>query len=360
MTIVSSLRTHRRRALAVLVVAALAITAWTWWRDTSRTTIRADFASAEGLHVNDAVKVLGVSVGKVTAIENHGDEVRVTLQVDASQPVPADAHAAIVAPSLVSGRFVQLAPVWDGGPRLADGATIDVRRTAVPVTFDEVKQQLTDLATTLGPSVGRHGGALSATLVALDRSLRHGNPGRLRSAIEELRGAANAAASGRSELFSTVDNLDRFTRNLAVHDAAVRGYTRELANVSTTLATNRTTLHAALRGLSTVLAVARTYLDRHRSSLTRTVRDLNLLMAAIADRSNQLAGVLHVAPHAIIGLGNAIENQGIETRTSLTGFDDVAQLLCSAVLGTGGTSQQCQDAVNPLLSLLGLKPGGAR
>jgi phospholipid/cholesterol/gamma-HCH transport system substrate-binding protein len=360
MKIRSSLSTHRRRLVAVLGVVLLVVAAWTWWGDSSHTTIRVEFTSAEGLHVNDAVKVLGVSVGKVTAIENRGDDVEVTVQVDASQPVPADAHAAIVAPSLVSGRFVQLAPVWTGGPRLQDGATIDVRRTAVPVTFDEVKQQLTDLATTLGPTAGRHGGALSATIVALDRSLRHGNPGQLRSAIEQLRGAADAAANGRSDLFSTIDNLDRFTRNLAVHDAAVRGFTRELAAVSTTLATNRTTLHAALRGLSTVLTVAKTYLDRHGRSLTRTVSDLNLLMAAIADRSNQLAGVLHVAPHAIIGLGNAIENQGIATRSSLTGFDDVAQLLCGAVLGTGGTSQQCHDAVNPLLTLLGLDPGPAR
>jgi phospholipid/cholesterol/gamma-HCH transport system substrate-binding protein len=360
MTIRSGLLARRRRTGAVLAALLLAVTAWVWWGDTSHTTIRASFTSAEGLHVNDAVKVLGVTVGKVTAIENRRDGVQVTLQVDASQPVPADAHAAIVAPSLVSGRFVQLTPVWDGGERMADGGTIDVRRTAVPVTFDEVKQQLTDLATTLGPSAGRHGGALSATIVALDRSLKNGNPAELRSAIQELRGAAVAAANGRSGLFSTVDNLDRFTRNLAVHDAAVRGFTRELAAVSTTLATNRTTLRAALRGLSTVLAVARTYLDKHRGSLERTVRDLNLLMAAIADRSNQLAGVLHVAPHAIIGLGNAIENQGIATRASLTGFDDVAQLLCGAVLGTGGTSQQCRDAISPLLTLVGLTPGGAR
>ena len=360
MTIRSSLATHRRCVIAGVVAVLLGVAVWSWWGDTSHTTIRVHFTSAEGLHVNDAVKVLGVSVGKVTAIENHGDEVEVSVQVDASQPVPADAHAAIVAPSLVSGRFVQLTPVWDGGPRLADGATIDVRRTAVPVTFDEVKQQLTDLATTLGPSAGRHGGALAATIVALDRSLKNGNPALLRSAIEQLRGAADAAANGRSGLFSTVDNLDRFTRNLAVHDAAVRGFTRQLAAVSTTLATNRTTLRAALRGLSTVLSVAKTYLDKHGSSITRTVRELNLLMAAIADRSNQLAGVLHVAPHAIIGLGNAIENQGIATRASLTGFGDVAQLLCGAVLGTGGTSQQCHDAVGPLLTLLGLKPAGSR
>jgi phospholipid/cholesterol/gamma-HCH transport system substrate-binding protein len=99
------------------------------------------------------------------------DGVLVTMEVNSDQPIPADAHAAIVSPSLVSGRFVQLAPVFTGGERLEDGATIDIDRTAVPVTFDDVKQQLTDLATTLGPAKGKKGGALASAITALDRSL---------------------------------------------------------------------------------------------------------------------------------------------------------------------------------------------
>lgn len=346
--------------LAVLVAATLAFTAWTWWGGGSHTTIRARFTSAEGLNVNGDVKVLGVSVGRVTAIENDGDGVLVTLEVDADQPIPADARAAIVSPSLVSGRFVQLAPVWTGGDRLEDGATIDVARTAVPVTFDDVKQQLTDLAATLGPSQGKKGGTLAATIIALERSLKDGNSGRLRTAIIELRGAATALSDGRSDLFSTIKNLDSFTRNLAVNDAAVRGFTDELAAVSTTLATNRTDLTGALRDLSDVLAMTEQYVERHHGRLTGTVRDLNLLTAALADRSNELAGVFHVAPHALIGLHNAIEDQAIATRSSATDYDSAAQLLCGALLGVGGTSQQCRDALDPLFGLLGLTPGGLR
>jgi phospholipid/cholesterol/gamma-HCH transport system substrate-binding protein len=346
-----------RPVVAALILVVLAFGAWTWLGDSGSTTIHARFTSAEGLNVKDDVKVLGVTVGKITAIQNDGDVVLVTMKVDADQPIPADARAAIVSPSMVSGRFVQLAPVWKGGDRLHDGDTIGVDRTAVPVTFDEVKQQLTDLATTLGPGNGRKGGALAATITALDRSLKDGNAGRLRSAVIELHGAARALSDGRSDLFGTIDNLDRFTRNLAVNDAAVQGFTKELASVGAVLATNRSTLRGAVRDLGEVLATTQDYLSRHHHRLIGTVRDLNLLTAALADRSNELAGVLHLSPHALVGLFNAIDNQALTVRQSGAGFRNVPQLLCGALLGVGGTSQACQDALAPLLGLLGLAPG---
>jgi phospholipid/cholesterol/gamma-HCH transport system substrate-binding protein len=345
------------RGLALLVAAVIAVSAFVWLGDSSSTTIRARFTSTEGLNVNDDVKVLGVSVGKITAIENDGDDVLVTMEVDADQPIPADARAAIVSPSLVNGRFVQLAPVFSGGDRLEDGATIDVAHTAVPVTFDEVKQQLTDLSTTLGPAKGKRGGALATTIVALERSLKNGNSGRLRTAIADLRDAASALSDGRSDLFGTIDNLDAFTRNLALNDAALRGFTDELDAVGTTLAVNRSTLRGAVRDLGEVLGMAEAYLDRHRGRLTGTLEDLNLLAAALADRSNEFAGVLHIAPHALIDLHNTLQDQALTAQVNGTNFDSAAQLLCGALLGAGATGQQCQDALEPLFDLLGLTPG---
>jgi phospholipid/cholesterol/gamma-HCH transport system substrate-binding protein len=350
----------RRGAVALLVAAVVVFVAFTWLGDRNHTTIRAHFTSTEGLNVNDDVKVLGVSVGKITAIENDGVDVLVTMEVDADQAIPADARAAIVSPSLVSGRFVQLAPVYAGGDRLEDVATIDVERTAVPVSFDEVKQQLTDLATTLGPRKGERGGALAATIVALEQSMRNGNSGRLRTAIAELRNAAAALSDGRSDLFSTIENLSAFTRNLALNDAALRGFTDELDAVGTTLAANRSTLRGAVRDLGNVLGLTERYLGRHRGRLSGTLEDLNLLAAALADRSNEFAGTLHIAPHALWGLHNTLQDQALTAQVTGTNFDSGAQLLCGALLGTGGTSRQCRDALEPILGLLGLAPGGAR
>ena len=128
-----------------------------------------------------------------------------------------------MSPSLVSGRFVQFEPVYTGGDRLEDGAMIALEKTAVPVTFDDVKQQLTDLATTLGPDKGRRDGPLAVAITAIEKGLRDGNSTELRRAVTELRGAATALSDGRSDLFGTIRNLNTFTKNLALNDAALRG-----------------------------------------------------------------------------------------------------------------------------------------
>ncbi|KRA27868.1 MULTISPECIES: MCE family protein [unclassified Nocardioides] len=353
----NSLRSGRGLMTALVVLALLgAVLLWT--RDNGSTTVQARFASAEGLNVGDDVKVLGVRVGEIAKITNDDEGVLVTLEVDAGQPIPADAHAAIVSPSLVSGRFVQFDPVYSGGDRLEDGDVIGLDRTAVPITFDDVKQQLTDLATTLGPDEGKKSGPLAVAITSLENALQDGNSTQLRTSIAELRGAATALSDGRSDLFSTVKNLNTFTRNLALNDAAVRGFTTELDDVSGVLASNKTNLSGAIKDLATVLAATEKYFEKHGGRVTDSVASLNTLAATLADRSNELAGVLHVAPHSLIGLHNTIQDGAITGRATATNFDSVSQLLCGALLGAGGTSEDCIKALDPLLGLVGLLPGG--
>lgn len=348
-----------RGLLVLLVVLAVAGGIFLAVRDTTTTTITALFPSAEGLHVGDDVKVIGVRVGEITDVENVDDGVLVTMEVDGSQPIPADASAALVSPSLVSGRFIQLEPVYSGGDRMADGDRIGIERTAVPVTFDEVKQQLTDLSTTLGPGNGDQPAPLATAIRSLERGLRKGNSHALRTSITELRGAAAALSDGRSDLFSTIDNLDRFTSNLALNDAAVRGFTTELDDVSGMLAENRQALTGALRGLGRALAATEGYLKRHRGRITRAAEQLTVLGATLADRSNELAGILHVAPHSLMGLHNTIENQAITARAALANLDSLSTLVCGTLLGTTGNSAECTEALQPLLEMLGLDQVGS-
>lgn len=342
------------RIVLLVVLALVAAAGWQLVRDTGSTTVTAYFTNADGLYEGDDVKVLGVAVGTITEVDPQGDRVKVELSVDSDQPVPADARAAIISPSLVSGRFVQLSPAWTEGKRMADGDTIGLERTVVPVSFDEVKQQLTDLSTALGPRKGQKSGSLAVALRTIDTNLRQGNGAELRRAIGGLREAAGALSDQRSDLFSTIENLDAFTRNLAVNDAAVRGFTTELSDVSTVLSANRRELTAAVRGLASALGTTETFFAENRGRIREGTKHLNVLAETLAGRSDELAGVLHVAPHALINLHHIIEDQAITGRASLTNFDSAGQLVCSAVLGAGGTAEQCQQALGPLLELLGL------
>src|SRR3982074_290212 len=65
--------------------------------------------------------------------------------------VPANAQALIVAPNIVSARFIQLTPPYKNGAALADGASIELKNTGGPVEWDAVKREVTELSTELAP-----------------------------------------------------------------------------------------------------------------------------------------------------------------------------------------------------------------
>lgn len=121
--------------VCVLAVAAI-IGATAYYVDRSgSTSLTVMFRNSAGLYVGDEVMVLGVPVGKVDAITPGPNGVQVALTVD-GQPIPKDAKAAIIAPTLVTGRYVQLVPPYTGGDTLADGSEIPIDRTATPVEFE--------------------------------------------------------------------------------------------------------------------------------------------------------------------------------------------------------------------------------
>lgn len=342
-----------KRLIIGAVVAALVVGGLVY-RSSRGTEVVAQFATAPGLYAGDDVKVLGVRVGKVGSVEHTDDRVNVTIVVDDGQKLPQDVSAAIVAPSLVSGRFVQLAPAWTSGPTLDEGDEIPEARTAVPVSFDDVKQELTDLTSALGPRTPQERGALDQAIRTVEANLADGRSGELRTAVAQLHDAAASLSSGRSDLFTTVRNLNTFTRNLAVHDAAVGGFTTELDQVSTVLRNNRTQITAAVRELRTALAATGGLLDANRTQLDRALRGATTLTGTVASRADELAGALHVAPHSLMGLYNIVDQQAITGRAALANTDSIAALLCGAVLGAGGTEQQCQLVLKPLVDLLGL------
>ena len=136
----------------MILAVAITVVATPWWDRVSSNTFVAYFANANGLYTGDEVRILGVEVGTVEAIDPQPNRTKVTFSVDREYPVPADARAAILSPSLVSARAIQLVPAYSGGPKLAAGATIPQERTAVPVEWDDFRQQLEKLTDSLQPT----------------------------------------------------------------------------------------------------------------------------------------------------------------------------------------------------------------
>ncbi|WP_158880813.1 MCE family protein [Amycolatopsis anabasis] len=326
------------RALTVLVVLALVLSVLTWWIVTPGrgTRVTAFFPSAVGLYPGSTVRVLGVPVGSVDAVTPAGRLVRVELTVDEDRPVPANANAIVVAPSLVSDRYVQFSPVYTGGPRLPGGAVIPVERTVTPVELDELYKSIDQLATALGPHGANADGALSKLLDVLAENAK-GNGATLNETIKQFADATRTLAGTRDQLFGTVEGLQRFTEMLARNDNQVADFTRQLQDVSGFLAAERGDLGGALGELATALDLVRGFVHDNREQINSNVDKLIGITRVLVDQRNSLAEALDTSPNALTNLHNAInpETGALEVRANLLEIFDPGTVVPAGPLPEG-------------------------
>lgn len=264
-------------------------------------TASARFERTVGLYEQSDVRILGVRVGQVTSIEPDGDGVRVEMEYDAKYEIPAEAAALVVAPSIVSDRYVQLSPPFTGGQILADGASIPEDRTLVPLELDEVYASLNDLNLALGPEGANKDGALS-DLLAVSADNLDGNGALLGSTLEDFSQAVSTLSGQRDDLFGTVNNLQEFTTTIAGSDDVVRAFNRDLAVVADQLAGERADLARAVQQLSVALGDVGAFVAENRESLNTNVEGLADATGALISQQDALEEFIDTAPTALSNL----------------------------------------------------------
>lgn len=347
--------------LTRLVVAAAVLTGVAFFgakyvfSGDSGTQVTAYFTRSTGLYAGDDVRVLGIKVGSIDSVTPQPNSVRVTMTVDSGIAVPADAKAAIVAPNLVSGRFVQLVPAYTSGPKMISGAVIPLTRTAVPIEWDDVKAQLTRLATSLGEKGINGKGALGGVLGTVDANLT-GSAAELHSMLHNLSTAAATLADSRGNLFATVRNLQVFIAALDHSDSAVRAFSGQLTGVAALLAQNRSNLAVALSELDSAMSDVASFLRSNRGTVQHGVQSLATLTHILNQKQYQLQLLLHVAPTALSNFYNIIDPRyhAATGTLAMANFDNVAQLICRQVVATGGVVSDCIKLLQPLVNQLGL------
>ncbi|MDP9182220.1 MAG: MCE family protein, partial [Actinomycetota bacterium] len=243
---------QRVAALVTLLAVVAAVSGCSPFGGAKTKSFSADFPRAIGVYVHSDVRILGVRVGEVTKITPQGTKVRLDMTYDASYKVPADATAVLVAPSIVSDRYVQLTPVWTQGPLLADGVHFGKDRTAAPIELDQIYANIDTLNQALGPNGANKDGALSDLLKVGAQNL-DGNGAALNTTLKGLSTAVATLADNRNDLFGTIDNLQQLTTTLARNDAAVRAFNLDLAAVANQLNGEREDLAKAVKELASAL-----------------------------------------------------------------------------------------------------------
>jgi phospholipid/cholesterol/gamma-HCH transport system substrate-binding protein len=344
-------------AVCLALLAALVVVLWPG-ADTVRAS--AQFARAVGLYEGSDVRILGVKVGEVRKVVPAGDRVRVDFAYDSKYKVPRDAKAVVVAPSVVSDRYVQLTPVYQGGPALADGARIPLERTAVPVELDRIFDSLNDLNVALGPKGANKDGALSR-LVETGAANLDGQGQHINATVRDFSQALTTLAAGKDDLFGTVRNLQAFTTALARSDQQVRSFNQNLASVADQLAAERDDLALALKNLAVALGEVAAFVKENEKNLTADLGGLADITSTLAKQRKALGEVLEAGPVALSNLNMAYNPSSgtLDTRDNAEQLADPALYLCSLLTSIGQPESVCGQLQKAFAGVALPKPGQA-
>ncbi|GAA3033099.1 MCE family protein [Gordonia defluvii] len=344
-------------AIAVLTALLILVVGYFGFQKATTDTVTAYFRSVSGLFAGDPVRVLGVNVGRVVSIEPQSDAVKVRMRLHRSVDVPADAKALIIAQSLVSGRFVQLAPVYSSGPKLVGGADIPMNRTAVPMEWDDLKMQLTRLTDAIGPDSTGSSTATRALGVA-DRNLE-GNGESINKSIRQMSKVMGTLSAGRGDLFSTIRSLQKLTEALSSSHEQLMQFNGRIASVSAVLS-NTDGLNDALRGLDSAMTDIKKFLDTNGAAMTSSVQQIATATNLVREKDAQLRGLLHSAPTQLSNFYN-IYNPLTGSLGGIFGLgmgSNLITLLCGTMEANNrpGQSQaevdKCVDVLAPVLKSL--------
>ncbi|WP_067814658.1 MCE family protein [Nocardia inohanensis] len=245
---------YRRQVvwLSVFLAVCLALT-WmilvTLRRDVAGPTdsYTAVFTDVSGLKAGSDVRMAGVRVGRVDAVDLDGAQARVEFRVQRDQPVYGNTKAAVVYQNLVGQRYLGLSLGQFGHPeRLPGGAVIPVERTEPSFDVTALLNGFEPLFTLLDAS--NRGNMSNALIKALQ-----GDTAAITTLITETSRLAQTLAGPDELLARVITSLDEVMRTLAAQGGALESTLTQVRTVVTGLNERRDQLVSSVGAISTVV-----------------------------------------------------------------------------------------------------------
>jgi phospholipid/cholesterol/gamma-HCH transport system substrate-binding protein len=349
---------NARMAVVVLLVVVLVGGVATVLRASmslNRTHLIVYFANTNGVFVGDEVRILGVPVGKIDAIEPGPEHVKVSFWYDGKYSVPADAKAVILSPSLVTARAIQLTPAYTGGPVLHDHAVIPQDRTAVPVEWDDFRLQLQKLTQTLQPTEAGGVSTLGAFINTSANNLR-GQGANIRDTLTNLSQAFSALGDHSNDIFGTFKNVSVLVTALQESTDLMRQLNQSLASVTGLLTNSPNEIGDAVADINTTIGDVQAFVAENRDTLGTTSEKLTSVTTVLNQSLDDIKQTLHITPTVFQNFIN-IYNPAQGTLTGalvVNNFANPISFLCGAVqaasrLGAEQSAKLCAQYLAPII-----------
>ncbi len=319
-------------ALLTAVLAAAVVLVVIRPASVGKTRIIGYFQNTNGLFPGDDVRILGVNVGKIDTIDVQPERVKVTFWVDDKYKVPANAKAAILAPSLVTARMIQLVPAYTGGPTMADDAVIPLDRTAVPVEWDDLRTQLEKFTQYLQPTEPGGVSTFGAFINTAADNLR-GQGASIRDTIIKLSQAFSALGDHSTDIFTSVRNISVLVSALQSSSQLLAELNQNLAAVTGLLANDPGEVDRAVQDLNIAAGDVGSFVADNREALGTATDKLASISKALGDSVEDIKQTLHITPTSFSNFINIYQptQQAFTSALVLTNFNNPIQFICGAI-----------------------------
>lgn len=302
----------RAAKVAVLGVAALAIGSCsvvpTDVQDAVGTTqhITADFRNIAGMFEGNPITVLGLEVGKVDKIVPKGQFVEVHMVVKSDVKLPKDLTAALISPSIVTDRHIELTPRYTGGPTLPDKSHLTVEQTRTPVELDTMIKTIDQFADALKPAPGAAEGPLSGTLLY---DMVNGQGTKIRDTLNALSGALKVGVDNKDAVASIIVKLNELTTMLAENDQSVRDFSNQVTQMTSLLAEQSPGLQATLTQMNDFLNNTSGAFTQYQDQLASSLSGLTAVTDQLRANAAGVTEVVDVAPLLLQNIDRTMDRQ---------------------------------------------------
>jgi phospholipid/cholesterol/gamma-HCH transport system substrate-binding protein len=283
-------------AAMILLIGAIVVVAVSMYAGRFRSTVTVTVETPRSglvLDTDAKVRMRGVELGRVSAVESRGDQARLRLALDPEllELVPANATVDIRSTTVFGAKYVNfVVPSMPASTSIRPGATI--RAESVTVEYNTLFQHLSEILAEVEPA------ELNATLAALSTAL-HGRGDRL----------GDLLARADDYLRQINPSLPALRRDLSAAGEVTGLYADtapDLLRTAGNLTTTSGTLTHGSRDLDAVLLNLIGLADTTRSALAENERELTTALEILRPTSALLDTYSPVLYCVVVGIATAL------------------------------------------------------
>ncbi|RDI62986.1 MCE family protein [Nocardia pseudobrasiliensis] len=294
--------------------------------------LTADFRNIAGMFEGNPITVLGLEVGKVDKIVPKGQYAEVHMTVKGDVKIPKDVVAALISPSIVTDRHIELTPVYTGGATLPENAHLTVEQTRTPVELDTMIKTIDQFAAALKPAPGSNVGPLSGTLLY---DMVNGQGEKIRDTLNALSGALKVGVDNKDAVATIIVKLNELTTMLAENDQSVRDFSNRTTQLTQLLAEQAPGLQATLEQINGFLANTSGGFGQYQDQLAQSLTGLTAVTEQLRRNAANVTEVVDIAPLFLQNLDRSVNREGRYIRlhallgTTLSG--EIVSVFCERI-----------------------------